>query len=142
MSLRTPVEIQEPTSLIVGGGCILSIPVLLILGAKKALSAAASKEHAGAHQIEEMDLDPSKAKPGKGMTELQLLQRQSKKVSRLVAQFQKMDGAFGPDEHAAELEALNGLKKRIQASENPNDPEAKKLITELEQNLLRYAPKK
>lgn len=126
----------------VGGGCIISIPVLLFLGAKKALKAAADREHLHAHQIEEMDLDPSKTNPGKGMSDLELLKRQAKKVDRLVEQFQKMDGAFSPEDHAAELEALEGLKKRLLGSGQAANPEAERLITQLEQNLLRFAPKK
>lgn len=143
MEFQYQMEPQQDPSQIAAGGCLISIPVLLMAGFRWALKAAEAKEHALAHQIENVELEDRPDIDGANSQRMPVeesLRRFVTGLKHTTAPFEKMNARFDPKIHAQETSHLQSLKTRLKAQSEPTSDTTKALVTEAEQILARYAP--
>lgn len=129
---------RDTNQMLMGGGCIIAIPILLGAGLKMLLGYANSKEHQMAHQVEEVELEgEAAAMLDEGMTPKQALERFVKKLERVTGQFEKMGARFEPADFDNEKNRLELLQARAQGDK---DPECDQLIEKARLCLQRFAP--
>lgn len=133
------VGTQELSTALVGGGCLVSIPLMIGFGFKFALNYAKKKEHQFSHQVEEVELEgAAAAKLDEGLTPQEALQRFVKKIERITEQYQKMGARFSPKDFQGEKGRLDQIRSRL--GENAKEGEAATLLTKADQLLQQYAP--
>ncbi len=141
MGLNCQMKPQQDPTQIAAGGCLLSMPLLLMAGARWALKAAEAKEHALSHQIENVEIeDRPNADSAQRMPAEESLKRFVTGLKNTTAPFEKMNARFDPKNHEQETSHLQSLRKRLEAQSQPASDETKALLVEAEQILARYAP--
>lgn len=130
---------SDISPVVLGGGCLVSIPVMLGFGFKYALKYAQDKEHEFAHQVEEVELEgEAAALLQEGLSAKESLLRFVKKIDRVTAQYSKTGARFTPQEFENESDYLDNLKKRL-ATEG-SDPECQAMVSTAQAKLQQYAP--
>lgn len=112
---------SDTSELLVGGGCLLSIPLILGFGFKYALGYATKKEHEFAHQVEEVELEGAAAALlEEGLTAEQAVTRFVKKMERVTEQFEKLGGRFSQEDYDKEQARLELLQSRLKDEPDAN----------------------
>ena len=128
----------DNSQLLVGGGCLLSVPLLIGFGFKYALSYARSKEHQFAHQVEEVELEgEAAAKLEEGLTAEEAVGRFLKKMERVTGQFEKLGGRFSQEDYDKETARLELLQSRVKDEADPN---LKQMLEKAALCLRRFPP--
>ncbi|MCA9775963.1 MAG: hypothetical protein KC800_04575 [Candidatus Eremiobacteraeota bacterium] len=123
-----------------GAGCLLSVPVVIMVGFRYALKYAQGKQHQFSHQVEDVELEgDAAALVEERMTGKEALQKFVKKLERVTEQFSKMGGRFSPADYEREMTHLEHLRERL-ATESASDPECNTLLTKAKQCLMQYQP--
>ena len=140
MNSDQTVGTRDLPQYLAGGGCLLSIPIILGFGFRTALKYAENKEHQFAHQVEDVELEgDAAALVEDNMSTKESLQRFVKKLDRITAQFAKMGGRFSQEDYQREKGRLESLQARL-SSEKSSDPECQALVSKAQQCLQQYAP--
>jgi hypothetical protein len=128
------------TSQLVGGGCLISVPILLGIGFKLALNYAKGKEHEFAHQVEEVELEgEAAALLDSGLTPEQAVTRFLKKMERITSQFEKLGGRFSEADFKKETARLEMLRGRAAEEDNPK---LRQMLEKAALCLKRFPPHK
>ena len=123
-----------------GAGCLLSVPVVIMVGFRYALKYAQGKQHEFSHQVEDVELEgDAAALAEERLSSKEALQKFVKKLERVTEQFAKMGGRFSPTDYEREMTHLEHLKERL-AGEPNADPECQTLLTKAKQCLMQYQP--
>lgn len=130
---------NDLSPVILGGGCLVSIPVMLGFGFKYALKYAQNKEHEFSHQVEEVELEgEAAAKLQDGLSAKESLLRFVKKLDRITEQYSKTGARFTAQEFENESDYLDTLKKRL--ADEGSDPECQAMVSKAQAQLRQHAP--
>lgn len=133
------LEAADISPYLAGGGCLLSIPVIIGAGAKFLFKYAAGKEHDLAHQVEDVELEGDAALAlEENYTPKEALQRFVAKLERTTAQFQKTGAKFQQSDYERQKARLESLKEKLEGT--GSDQEATLLVSKANQYLQQYAP--
>lgn len=139
MKVDSQVRANDSTQLLVGGGCLVSVPLAIGFVFKYLLGYAKAKEHQFSHQVEEVELEGEAALLAEeAQSTEEAILRFSKKLDRITEQYSKMGGRFSPADFEAEKKRLDRLRERLAKEEK--DPESASLLDKAQRQLQQYAP--
>lgn len=139
MNRSDSAEARDFADNLMGNGCLVSIPILLGLGMRFFLGYAKRQQYASAHQVEEVELEGDAAKAlDDGASPKELIQRFSKKITRIAEQYSKTGAHFDPIDFKKQKSRLDYLVKRL--GPDAQEPSCAAQILKVQQLLQRYAP--
>lgn len=139
MNFHSQVDKSDTTQLIVGGGCLVSVPIIIAAGFKYMLGYASSKEHQFAHQVEDVELEGDAAMLAEETQSLEdLVNRFARKVERVTEQYSKMGGRYSPADFEAEKARFDRLKERLAKEEKT--PGLARALEDAGRKLQQFAP--
>lgn len=138
MKVDSKARVQD-TQLLVGGGCLVSVPIIIGVVFKYMLGYAKAKEHQFAHQVEEVELEGDAAILAEEAHSVdEMVKRFARKVGRVTEQYSKMGGRFSAEDFEAEKNRMERLRERL--AKEAKNPELEGLLDQAQRQLQQYSP--